>query len=101
MASIGLVLGATVILKMATKRIYVLTCIIPLIYLYITVNVAGVWMVMNVYWNSAAGGYSILNGIISITMLVLGLIIVVTAVRKWVELWNSPRFVNGKAIEAA
>lgn len=100
MASIGLVLGATVILKMATKRIYVLTCIIPLIYLYITVNFAGVWMVMNVYWNSAAGGYSILNGILSIIMLILGLIIVITAVRKWIELWNSPRFVNGKAVGA-
>ncbi|MFY3790536.1 carbon starvation protein A [Ureibacillus sp. MALMAid1270] len=100
MASIGLVLGATVILKMASKRIYVLTCIIPLIYLYITVNVAGVWMIMNVYWNSAAGGYSILNGILSVIMLILGLVIVVTAVRKWIELWNSPRFVNGKAVGA-
>ncbi|HWL22610.1 MAG TPA: carbon starvation protein A [Ureibacillus sp.] len=98
MASIGLVLGATVILKMATKRIYVLTCIIPLIYLYITVNVAGIWMIMNVYWNSAAGGYSILNGVLSVIMLILGLIIVITAVRKWIVLWNSPRFVNGKAV---
>ncbi|SOC41171.1 carbon starvation CstA family protein [Ureibacillus acetophenoni] len=100
MASIGLVLGATVILKMATKRIYVLTCIIPLMYLYITVNVAGVWMIVNVYWNSDAGGYSTLNGILSIIMLILGLIIVVTAVRKWKKLWNSPRFVNGRAIRA-
>ena len=38
------------------------------------------------------------NGIISITMLIVGLIIVVTAVRKWIELWNSPRFINGKAV---
>ncbi|MDN4492873.1 carbon starvation CstA family protein [Ureibacillus aquaedulcis] len=98
MASIGLVVGATVILKMASKRIYVLTCLIPLIYLYITVNVAGIWMVSNVYWNSSAAGYSVLNGILSIIMLVLGLIIVVTAVKKWIGLWNSPRFVNGKAI---
>lgn len=100
MASIGLVCGATIILKMADKRIYVLTCIIPLAYLYVTVNVAAYWMVKNVYWNSAAGGYSILNGILSIIMVVLGLIIVVTAARKWKDLWNSPRFVKGKAIDA-
>ena len=30
MASIGLIIGATVILKIADKRIYVLTCLIPL-----------------------------------------------------------------------
>ncbi len=99
MASIGLVVGGTVILKMATKRIYVLTCIIPLIYLYVTVNVAGIWMVKNVYWNSAAAGYSVLNGVLSIIMLILGVIIVVTAVKKWIQLWNNPRPINGKALE--
>ncbi|MEC1178040.1 carbon starvation protein A [Metasolibacillus meyeri] len=99
MASIGLVCGATIILKMADKRIYVLTCMIPLVYLYVTVNVAAYWMVKNVYWNSAAGGYSVLNGILSIVMVILGFIIVVTAVRKWKDLWNSPRFVKGKAID--
>lgn len=101
MASIGLVIGATVILKIATKRIYVLTCIIPLVYLYITVNVAGIWMIKNVYWNPAASGYSVLNGVLSIIMLILGLVIVVTALKSWVKLWNSPRFVKGKAVRGA
>lgn len=101
MASIGLVIGATVILKIATKRIYVLTCIIPLVYLYITVNVAGIWMIKNVYWNPAASGYSVLNGVLSIIMLILGLVIVVTAFKSWVKLWNSPRFVKGKAVRGA
>ncbi|WP_042476033.1 carbon starvation CstA family protein [Bacillus ndiopicus] len=100
MASIGLVCGATIILKMADKRIYVLTCMIPLAYLYVTVNVGAYWMVKNVYWNSAAGGYNVLNGILSIIMVILGLIIVVTAARKWKDLWNSPRFVNGKAVDS-
>ncbi|MGM9950113.1 MAG: carbon starvation protein A [Lysinibacillus sp.] len=100
MASIGLVCGATIILKIADRRIYVLTCIIPLAYLYVTVNVAGFWMVKNVYWNSEAGGYSILNGILSIVMLVLGLVIVVTAIRKWKGLWNSKRYVNGVAVNS-
>lgn len=101
MASIGLVIGATVILKIAAKRIYVLTCIIPLVYLYITVNVAGIWMIKNVYWNPAASGYSVLNGVLSIIMLILGLVIVVTALKSWVKLWNSPRFVKGKAVRGA
>lgn len=98
MASIGLVIGTTVILKMATRRIYAFTCIIPLVYLYITVNVAGIWMIKNVYWNSASSGYSVLNGILSIIMLILGLIVVMTALKKWKQLWNSPRYVKGKAV---
>jgi len=92
MASIGLVCGVTFVLKVADKRIYALTCFIPLVYLYITVNVAGFWMVKNVYWNDMAGGYNILNGILSIIMLTLGLIIVITSVIKWRELWAHPRF---------
>lgn len=98
MASIGLVIGTTVILKMATRRIYAFTCIIPLVYLYITVNVAGIWMIKNVYWNSASSGYSVLNGILSIIMLILGLIVVMTALKKWKQLWNSPRYVKGKVV---
>lgn len=101
MASIGLVIGATVVLKIATKRIYVLTCIIPLVYLYISVNVAGIWMIKNVYWNPAASGYSVLNGILSVIMLILGVVVVITAIKSWINLWNSPRFVNGKAVGEA
>ena len=41
MASIGLIIGATVILKIANKRWYMLTCLVPLAYLYVTVMVAG------------------------------------------------------------
>lgn len=101
MASIGLVIGATVVLKIATKRIYVLTCIIPLVYLYISVNVAGIWMIKNVYWNPAASGYSVLNGVLSVIMLILGVVVVITAIKSWINLWNSPRFVKGKAVGEA
>ena len=64
MASIGLVCGVTFVLKIADKRWYVWTCLFPLIYLYITVNVAGFWMVKNVYWNEAGAGYNVLNVIL-------------------------------------
>lgn len=91
MASIGLIVGATVILKIADKRRYMLTCLIPLAYLYVTVNYAGYWMIKNVYLNSAAPGYSVLNATLSIIMLILGIIIMAAAVKKWIANWNSPR----------
>ncbi|MEB2492301.1 carbon starvation protein CstA [Peribacillus frigoritolerans] len=91
MASIGLIIGATVVLKIADKRWYIWTCLVPLAYLYVTVNVAGYWMVKNVYLNPDSAGFSILNGILSITMLILGLIILVAALKKWKELWKIPQ----------
>lgn len=91
MASIGLIVGATVILKVADKRRYMLTCLIPLAYLFVTVNYAGYWMVKNVYLNSSAAGYNVLNGVLSIVMLALGMIIMIAAIKKWIELLNAPR----------
>ena len=94
MASIGLACGVTYVLKVADKRIYALTCFIPLVYLYITVNVAGFWMVKNVYWNSAAGGFNVLNGILSCIMLALGIVIIIASAMKWKQQWQDPRFVK-------
>ncbi|MEK0286701.1 carbon starvation protein A [Caldifermentibacillus hisashii] len=91
MASIGLIIGATVILKIADKRWYMLTCLIPLIYLYVTVNVAGFWMIKNVYLNSANAGYNVINGVLSVIMLVLGIVIMVLAITKWAQLWKIPQ----------
>ncbi|MGG1574535.1 carbon starvation protein CstA [Fictibacillus sp. NRS-1165] len=91
MASIGLIIGATVILKMADKRRYMLTCLVPLAYLFVTVNYAGYWMVKNVYLNPDNPGYNMLNAVLSVIMLILGVIIMVAAVKKWAEMWNSPR----------
>lgn len=98
MASIGLIIGATVILKIADKPIYALTCIIPLAYLYVTVNYAGYWMVRHVYLNPGASGYNVLNGVLSIIMLVLGVIILITAIKKWMELLSSPMLHQGSLI---
>ncbi|MCB4339593.1 carbon starvation protein A [Bacillus subtilis] len=90
MASVGLIIGATIVLKIADKRRYILTCLIPLAYLYVTVNYAGYWMVRNVYLNPEAAGYSVLNGVLSIIMLVLGFIIIVATVKKWAQMWKDP-----------
>lgn len=91
MASIGLIVGATVILKIADKRRYMLTCLIPLAYLFVTVNYAGYWMVKHVYLNPAATGFNVLNAILSVIMLILGLVIFISAIKKWLEIWNTPR----------
>ncbi|WP_243299788.1 carbon starvation CstA family protein [Bacillus litorisediminis] len=91
MASIGLIVGATVILKIANKRWYMLTCLVPLAYLYVTVNVAGFWMIQNVYWNPENAGYNMLNGILSIIMLTLGVVILIASIYKWSKLWKIPQ----------
>lgn len=88
MASIGLMIGATIILRLSKKRVYMLTCLVPLAYLYVTVNYAGYWMVENVYFNSGAKGYNVFNGVITIIMLVLGVAILVSSIRTWIKNWN-------------
>ncbi|MDR4199718.1 carbon starvation protein [Bacillus altitudinis] len=90
MASVGLIIGATVVLKITDKRRYMLTCLIPLAYLYVTVNYAGYWMVANVYLNPEASGYSVLNAVLSMIMLILGFVIIVFAIKKWIEIWRDP-----------
>ncbi|PYI50720.1 carbon starvation protein CstA [Paenibacillus flagellatus] len=90
MASIGLIVGATVILKIADKRWYALTCLVPLAYLFVTVMYAGYWMIANVYLNPSNAGYSVLNATLSVIMLVLGVVILIAALKKWNELWNAP-----------
>lgn len=91
MAAIGLIVGATFVLKIAVKKRYMLTCLVPLAYLYVTVNVAGYWMIVHVYLNPAAAGFNVVNAALSIIMLALGLVIMVTAIKKWLEMWREPR----------
>ncbi|PQQ42588.1 carbon starvation protein A [Photorhabdus luminescens] len=89
MASIGLMIGATIILRLSEKRWYILTCLIPLVYLYVTVNYAAYWMVKNVYFNSTAKGFNIFNGTISIVMVILGVVITVSSIMQWLKLWRA------------
>ncbi len=91
MASIGLIIGATVVLKIADKRWYMLTCLVPLAYLFVTVYVAGYWMIKNVYWNAANPGFNLLNGTLSVIMLILGAIILFASIKKWIQLWKIPQ----------
>ncbi len=90
MASVGLIIGATIVLKIADKRRYILTCLIPLAYLYVTVNYAGYWMVRHVYLNPEAAGYSVLNGVLSIIMLAVRLHHYRCSSKKWAQMWKDP-----------
>lgn len=102
MASVGLIIGTTIILRLSQKRRYALTCLIPLAYLFVTVQYAGYWMIKNVYFNPVAKGYNIFNGCISIIMLALGIIILISAMRKWKELLAKPASQRAQeAIESA
>ena len=67
---------------------------------FVTVNYAGYWMMSNVYFNAAAKGYNPMNGIISLIMLVLGMLILLSALRKWSELWKLRQQPSYKVVEA-
>ncbi|WP_215778851.1 carbon starvation protein A [Paludibacterium sp. B53371] len=102
MASIGLIIGATIILRLSHNRGYMLTCLVPLAYLYVTVNYAGFWMISHVYLNPAAKGYSVFNATISAIMLVLGVVILISALGKWKQLLaRDPKGVRLQQQEAA
>lgn len=90
MASVGLIIGATIVLKIADKRRYILTCLIPLAYLYVTVNYAGYWMVRHVYLNPEAAGYSVLNGVLSIIIFAVRLHHYRCGSKKWAQMWKDP-----------
>jgi len=83
MASIGLIVGATVILRLSRRRAYMLTCLVPLGYLFVTVTAAGVWMMLHVYLNPAAKGYNVFNGAITAVELALGTVILLSALPRW------------------
>ena len=101
MASVGLMIGATVILRLAKKRVYALTCLVPLAYLFVTVNYAGYWMITNVYLNAANKGYNLFNAGIASIMLVLGFVILISSMRRWIELLNAKRDADGKIVLTA
>ncbi len=89
MASVGLMIGATIIMRVSKKRIYALTCLVPLAYLFVTVNYAGYWMISNVYLNAAGKGYSLFNAVIASSMMVLGFVILVASIKRWTVLWKA------------
>jgi len=86
MASVGLIIGATVILKLSRRFRYALTCLVPLAYLFVTVYTAGIWMVRHVYLNPVAKGYNVFNGSITIIELVLGTVILIAALGRWIKM---------------
>jgi carbon starvation protein len=85
MAAVGLTIGATVILKLSRRFAYMLTCLIPLGYLFVTVDTAGIWMVRHIYLNPAAKGFNLFNGAITLVELALGAVILLAALVRWIK----------------
>jgi carbon starvation protein len=85
MAAVGLIVGATVILRLSKKHSYMLTCLVPLAYLFAAVYTAGIWMVAHVYLNPQAKGYNPFNGSMTIIELVLGAVILLAALPRWLR----------------
>jgi len=52
-----------------------------------------------VYFNPAAKGFNIFNGTISIIMVVLGLVIMVSSIQRWIVLWRA-RGAEAQPVEA-
>ena len=89
MASVGLMIGATIIMRISKKRIYALTCLIPLAYLFVTVNYASYWMIANVYLAAGTKGYNLFNALIASSMMVLGFVILIASLKRWAVLWKA------------
>jgi carbon starvation protein len=88
MASVALIIGATVILRLSRRRSYMLTCLVPLAYLLVTVYTAGIWMARHVYFNPMAKGHNLFNGTITVIELVLGVVILAAALLRWRKMFG-------------
>ena len=86
---VALAIGTTIILKIATKKSYALVTGAPLAFLAVTVIWAGI---LNVKMFFAKGDTSgIVNGTVSVILLVLVAITLVDSIRKWMELLKTDK----------
>ena len=102
LATVALAVGTTVIIS-AGRRQYMWVTLIPMCFLATTTLSAGFLSVKNSFWPMAIGpnpalhfqGY--LNSIVTSTMMVLVVIILATAIRRWLE----PDPAGAQAVRAA
>ena len=102
LATVALAVGTTVIIS-AGRRQYIWVTLIPMCFLATTTLSAGFLSVKNSFWPMAVGpkvelhmqGY--LNSIVTSTMMVLVVIILATAVRRWLQ----PDTATDSAVRAA
>jgi carbon starvation protein len=102
LATVALAVGTTVIIS-AGRRQYMWVTLIPMCFLAVTTLSAGFLSVKNNFWPMAVGPkpelqmQGLLNSIVTSTMMVLVVIILATAIRRWLE----PDPAGAAAIRAA
>jgi len=96
LAVIALAVGTTVLLKMGRKR-YVWTTLAPMAFMVVTTATAGMmntfapWGFLSQKFVAKYGQvFSFINVGLSFVLLGCVAVILVTSIRKWRELWNSP-----------
>lgn len=83
---VALALGTTIILKVGAKKSYSLVTLVPLSFLTITVITAGI---MNIFMFFKKGdALGIVNGVVSIVLIILVVITLIDSIRKWLELYR-------------
>ena len=90
LAVVALALSVTVILKLATKKAYVLIAAIPLAFLSVTVIAAGVMNIFSLYlpMHTIPG---MVNAWVSGFLVLLVIITLVDSLRKWIELLKNDK----------
>lgn len=109
LATIGLAVGTTYLLTHAPKRWHALLTAVPLVFIVVTVYVAG-WMSVQMWWAAAATQEALpkpdlqkvflfrLMSVLAVSCLVLTAIILMDAVRKWREILGKPHVVAEPAV---
>jgi carbon starvation protein len=102
LAAVALAVGTTILINIGKQR-YAWTTLVPLSFLTVTTLSAGFLTVKNNFWPMAVGPrpelhfQGMLNSILTITMMLLVVIILGAAVKKWVSVLGTP----GGQLEAA
>jgi carbon starvation protein len=94
LASVALAVGTTIIINMGKTR-YAWVTLAPMIWLATTTLIAGWLTVKGNFWPMAVGPNTALNfqgavnSALTLTMMVLVIIILTAAIRKWVKTWGT------------
>lgn len=89
LAVVALAIGTTIILKIAAKKSYAYITFAPLLFLAITVMYAGAMNMMMFFKRGDTLG--IINGSVSVVLMILVVVTLVDSIRKWLELLKTDK----------
>ena len=94
LASVALAVGTTIIINMGKAR-YAWVTLVPMVWLSVTTLTAGWLTVQDNFWPMAVGPnpalnfQGMLNSVLTVTMMLLVVIILGAAIRKWIKTWGT------------